>query len=102
MNDVQRMSCERIDREIVCCEDCIYGMSISFGVDEMTCEVLDSKKKVWIPVSSPESAFSGDSILPSLKFLLLATTLKISLDTPSMIGLKIVGAISSLVDVLHC
>ena len=66
VNDVQQMSCERIDREIVCCDDCIYGMSISFGVGEMTCEVLDSEKKVWMPVSSPENALSVDFILPSM------------------------------------
>ncbi|XP_065837929.1 kelch-like protein 20 [Oscarella lobularis] len=64
VNDVERMSRRRIDREIVCCDGCIYGMSIS--CDEMTCEVLDSEKKVWIPVSSPKKALSGDFILPSL------------------------------------
>ena len=41
-------------------------MSIIFDVDKMNCEVLDSEKKVWIPVSSPENALSGDAILSSL------------------------------------
>ena len=53
VGDVQAMSCGRIDTEIVCCDNHIYGMSIS---RRSICEMLDSENKTWIPVSSPENA----------------------------------------------
>ncbi|XP_065837937.1 kelch-like protein 20 [Oscarella lobularis] len=65
VDDVQRMHCPRTDHKIVCCDDHIYGMSIS-KVDEMMCEVFDSEKKTWIPVCSPENALKHRYILASL------------------------------------
>ena len=73
VDDVQRMHCPRIDFEIVCCDDRIYGMTISKDfVDEMMCEVFDSEKKAWIPISSPENALKGRYILASLANEILA------------------------------
>ncbi|XP_065837306.1 kelch-like protein 20 [Oscarella lobularis] len=67
VDDVQAMSCGRIGYQIVCCDDHIYGMSIK---DEdgfkSICEMLDSEKKTWIPVSSPGTALLSYYILSSL------------------------------------
>ena len=66
VDDVQCMSCT--SHEIVCCNNRIYGMSIgtkTSAEDEMICEVFDSGKNTWIPVSCPENALS--CILASLE-----------------------------------
>ena len=62
VDDVQAMSWGRSNREIVCCDDHIYGMSINRSL----CEMLDSENKMWILVSSPENAPSRHYCLSSL------------------------------------